>query len=107
SLGMSPWNFPALVPSRKIATSLAAGFTCILKASEETPATALLIVQACHDAGIPPGVVNLVFGDPPMVSSHLMASSIIRKISFTGSIPVGKHLPRLASNHLQRCTLEL
>lgn len=107
SLGMSPWNFPALVPSRKIATALAAGCTCILKASEETPATALLIVQACHDAGIPPGVVNLVFGDPPMVSSHLMASSIIRKISFTGSIPVGKHLARLASNHLQRRTLEL
>lgn len=107
SLGMSPWNFPALVPSRKIATALAAGCTCVMKASEETPATALLIVQACHDAGIPPGVVNLVFGDPPTISSHLMASNIIRKVSFTGSIPVGKHLARLAADNLQRCTLEL
>lgn len=87
--------------------ALAAGCTCILKASEETPATAMMIVQVCHDAGIPAGVVNLVFGDPPTVSSHLMDSDVIRKISFTGSIPVGKHLAKLASNRLQRCTLEL
>ncbi len=107
SLGLSPWNFPGLVPSRKIAMALAAGCTCILKASEETPATAILTVQACHDAGIPPGVVNLVFGDPPTISSYLMDSEVIRKVSFTGSIPVGKHLARLASNRLQRCTLEL
>jgi NAD-dependent aldehyde dehydrogenases len=107
SLGLSPWNFPALVPSRKIATALAAGCSCIIKASEETPGTAMLVVQACHDAGIPPGVVNLVFGDPPTVSEYLMKSHIIRKISFTGSIPVGKHLARLAAERLQRCTLEL
>ena len=67
----------------------------------------MLIVQACHDAGIPSGVVNLVFGDPPVVSKHLMDSDVIRKISFTGSIPVGKHLARMAADRLQRCTLEL
>lgn len=107
SLGLSPWNFPGIVPARKIGAALAAGCSCILKAAEETPATAVLIVKACEEAGVPAGVVNLVFGEPAEVSSYLIDSDVIRKISFTGSIPVGKHLARLAAERLQRCTLEL
>lgn len=107
SLGLSPWNFPGIVPARKIGAALAAGCSSILKAAEETPATAMLIVKACEEAGVPAGVVNLVFGEPSEVSSYLINSDIIRKISFTGSIPVGKHLARLAAERLQRCTLEL
>lgn len=107
ALGLSPWNFPGIVPARKIGAALAAGCVSIIKASEETPGTCVEIVRACHDAGIPPGVVNLVFGLPAEISSHLIASDVIRQVSFTGSIPVGKHLAKLASENLVRCTLEL
>lgn len=103
----TPWNFPALTPARKIAAALAAGCTAVLKASEETPGTAVAIVRALHDAGIPPGVVNLVFGVPSVVSAHLIARPEIRKISFTGSTPVGKHLLKLAADGVKRTTMEL
>ena len=103
----TPWNFPALTPTRKIAGALAAGCTLILKAAEETPGTAFELVRACADAGLPAGVLNLVFGDPAQVSKHLIGSPAIRKISFTGSVAVGKELTRLSAQHLQRTTMEL
>ncbi len=104
----TPWNFPALTPARKIAGALAAGCACVIKASEETPATCMELVRACADAGLPRGVLNLVFGVPAEVSEFLLRQPAIRKISFTGSIQVGKHLAALAAAHgLKRCTLEL
>lgn len=103
----SPWNFPALLPARKIAPALAAGCTMILKPSEETPASAIALVQALADAGLPAGVLNLVTGVPSEVSTHLIGSDIIRKVTFTGSTAVGRHLARLAADGLKPCTLEL
>src|SRR6185312_115120 len=103
----TPWNFPAVTPARKIAGVLGAGCSLILKASEEVPGTAVEIAKAFADAGLPEGVLNLVFGVPSEVSEHLMAKPEIRKISFTGSIPVGKHLAKLAANGMKRATMEL
>lgn len=103
----TPWNFPAFLAARKIAPALAAGCSVILKAAEETPGTPVLLLQALEEAGVPPGVVNLVFGVPDQISKWLLASPVVRKVSFTGSVPVGKLLARLASDNLQRCTLEL
>ncbi|MEM7047090.1 MAG: NAD-dependent succinate-semialdehyde dehydrogenase [Pseudomonadota bacterium] len=107
SLALSPWNFPIITPMRKVGAALAAGCSCILKPSEETPGSAVAMMQLFIDAGLPPGVLQLVFGVPADVSSHLMASPIIRKISFTGSIPVGKHLGALAAQTVKATTLEL
>jgi succinate-semialdehyde dehydrogenase/glutarate-semialdehyde dehydrogenase len=106
-LGFTPWNFPALTPARKIGGALAAGCPVILKAAEETPGTAVEIARAFADAGLPPGVLALVFGKPAEVSSHLIASPISRKVSFTGSTAVGKHLMRLAIDGMKRTTMEL
>jgi succinate-semialdehyde dehydrogenase/glutarate-semialdehyde dehydrogenase len=106
-VAFTPWNFPALTPARKIGGALAAGCVLILKASEETPGTAVELVRAFRDAGLPAGVLNLVFGDPPSVSAHLLSSPIPRKLSFTGSVPVGKQLMRQAADGLLRTTLEL
>ncbi|MDQ0348105.1 NAD-dependent succinate-semialdehyde dehydrogenase [Ancylobacter vacuolatus] len=103
----TPWNFPALTPLRKIAGALAAGCSLILKPSEETPLTAFELVRAFHDAGLPPGVLNLVFGRSAEISAHLIASPVIRKITFTGSTPVGKHLLGLAAQGAKRATMEL
>jgi succinate-semialdehyde dehydrogenase / glutarate-semialdehyde dehydrogenase len=103
----TPWNFPATLPARKIAGSLAAGCTCIIKPSEETPGTTVGMVRAFQDAGLPPGVLNMVFGVPARVSEHLITSEIVRKVSFTGSIAVGKHLAKLAADGMKRCTFEL
>jgi succinate-semialdehyde dehydrogenase/glutarate-semialdehyde dehydrogenase len=103
----TPWNVPATTPARKIAGALAAGCTCVLKPSEETPATALAIAEALADAGLPAGVLNIVFGVPSEVSAHLLNSDIIRKISFTGSIRVGKQLAGLAAGRMLRATMEL
>jgi succinate-semialdehyde dehydrogenase/glutarate-semialdehyde dehydrogenase len=103
----SPWNFPAQTPGRKIGGALAAGCSLILKPAEETPMTAAEIVRAFHDAGLPPGVLNLVYGTPSDISEHLIASPVIRKISFTGSTAVGKILLRLAANGVKRATMEL
>ncbi|MEE8560089.1 MAG: NAD-dependent succinate-semialdehyde dehydrogenase [Alphaproteobacteria bacterium] len=103
----TPWNFPALTPARKIAGALAAGCSCIIKASTETPGTCVAMARALADAGLPAGVLNLVFGVPSKVSEHLIASPVIRKISFTGSIPVGKLLTKLAAEGMKRCTMEL
>lgn len=110
-LALTAWNFPAILPARKLAPAIAAGCSVILKASEETPASAAVLVEAVAEAGAevgaPPGLVNLVFGIPATVSEHLIARDDIRKISFTGSVPVGKLLAGLAAPGLKRLTLEL
>uniref|UniRef100_UPI000A0F6958 NAD-dependent succinate-semialdehyde dehydrogenase n=1 Tax=Ensifer aridi TaxID=1708715 RepID=UPI000A0F6958 len=103
----TPWNFPAVTPARKIAPALAAGCTCIIKPAEETPGTTLEIARALIDAGLPKGALNVVFGVPADVSEYLIRSPIIRKISFTGSTPVGRHLARLAGETLTLATMEL
>lgn len=104
---MSPWNVPVILAARKLGGALAAGCSCILKPPEETPASVAKMVECFVEAGVPDGAINLVFGVPHMVSSHLIASDTIRKISFTGSVAVGKSLARLASPGLKRLTLEL
>ena len=103
----TPWNFPVLTPARKIGGALAAGCALILKASEETPGACVETVRCFVDAGLPAGVLNLVFGVPAEVSEHLLAKDAVRKISFTGSIPVGKHLAALAAKGMKRTTMEL
>ena len=105
--GFVPWNYPAVLTARKLAPALAAGCPVILKAAEETPGAAVAIVGALHEAGVPAGVVNLVFGDPPLISSHLLASPSVRMVTFTGSTSVGRQLAGAASAQLQRCVLEL
>ena len=101
------WNFPGTNVIRKIAGALGAGCSIVIKPSEETPATAVCIAKCFQDAGLPPGVINMVFGVPDSVSRHILASPIIKKMSFTGSIPVGKHLQKLAADNMIRCTMEL
>lgn len=103
----APWNFPLGNPARKLGAALAAGCSCILKPAEETPASAMNIATALMDAGLPDGVVALVFGVPDEISTRLLASPVIRKVSFTGSIPVGKHLMKLAADGMKRTTMEL
>ncbi|MDM0116272.1 NAD-dependent succinate-semialdehyde dehydrogenase [Variovorax sp. J22R133] len=103
----TPWNFPGAVPARKIAPALAAGCTVIIKPAEETPASALALAQALSDAGLPPGVLNVVFGVPAEVSAHLIRSEVIRKVTFTGSTAVGRQLGLLAAEGIKPCTLEL
>ena len=103
----TPWNFPAVTPARKIAPSLAAGCTCIIKPAEETPGTTIEIARALVDAGLPKGVLNVVFGKPADISDYLLRSPVIRKISFTGSTSVGRHLATLAGECLKLMTMEL
>ncbi len=103
----TPWNFPVLTPARKVGGALAAGCSIILKASEETPGACIEMVRCFGDAGLPAGVLNLVFGVPAEVSEYLLSKDAIRKISFTGSIPVGKHLAQLAAKGMKRTTMEL
>ena len=106
-LAITPWNFPINTVAKKIGAALGAGCSVILKASNETPAAAVLLVQALIDAGLPDGVVTLVFGPSAQVTRHLMASDIVRKVSLTGSVPVGKQLAVLAAERMQRLTMEL
>jgi succinate-semialdehyde dehydrogenase/glutarate-semialdehyde dehydrogenase len=106
-VAFTPWNFPAITPARKLAGALGAGCSIIIKPSEETPSTALMLVEALFDAGVPADAINVVFGDPAHISSTLLASDIIRKVSFTGSTSVGKHIARLAADGMKRATLEL
>jgi len=103
----APWNFPIHNPGRKLGAPLAAGCSVILKPAEEAPASAIAVVQALLDAGLPSGVCQLVFGVPDVVSRALLASPLIRKVSFTGSTTVGKHLMRLAADTMKRTTMEL
>ena len=106
-LAFVAWNFPATNVMRKVAGALAAGCSITIKPSEETPATAIAIGKALMEAGLPAGVLNIVFGVPSEVSEHLLSSPIPRKLSFTGSVPVGIHLQKLAAQNLIRCTMEL
>ena len=103
----TPWNFPALLPARKIAAALAAGCSIIIKPAEEAPSASFIIAEAAAAAGLPPGALNVVTGEPAEISSHLIASPIIRKVSFTGSIPVGKQLARLCADGMKRFSMEL
>jgi succinate-semialdehyde dehydrogenase / glutarate-semialdehyde dehydrogenase len=105
--GFSPWNFPGITPARKIAGALASGCTLILKPAEETPGTALALAQSLVDSGLPPGVLNVVFGVPSEVSDHLLGSPIVRKLTLTGSTAVGKLLAQRAAAGLKRVSLEL
>jgi succinate-semialdehyde dehydrogenase/glutarate-semialdehyde dehydrogenase len=101
------WNAPAITPSRKIAGALAAGCSIVIKPSEETPAIALEIVRALEEAGLPAGVLNVVFGDPGMISRQLLDSPVIRMVTFTGSTSIGKAIAEQAARTLKRTTLEL
>jgi succinate-semialdehyde dehydrogenase / glutarate-semialdehyde dehydrogenase len=103
----APWNFPLGNPGRKLGAPIAAGCSVILKAAEETPASALGVLQCLLDAGLPKEVAQAVFGVPDEVSRHLLASPVIRKLSFTGSTVVGKHLAKLAADDMKRTTMEL
>jgi succinate-semialdehyde dehydrogenase/glutarate-semialdehyde dehydrogenase len=103
----APWNFPIANPGRKLGAPIAAGCSVILKSAEETPASALAVLQCLHDAGLPKEVAQAVFGVPDEVSRHLLTSPVIRKLSFTGSTVVGKHLMKLAADNMVRTTMEL
>jgi len=103
----TPWNFPINQVVRKLAPALAAGCSMIVKAAEETPAAPAALIKAFQDAGLPPGVLNLVYGNPAEISSYLIQHPIIRKITFTGSTPVGKQLAALAGQHMKRVSMEL
>jgi succinate-semialdehyde dehydrogenase / glutarate-semialdehyde dehydrogenase len=102
-----PWNFPAGGPMRKISSALSAGCSIVIKASEETPATAMELVRCFADAGVPAGVLNLVFGEPAEVSAHLIASPVVRLVAFTGSVPVGKLLAAEAGKVMKPSLMEL
>jgi len=104
---ITPWNFPIAMFLRKVAAALAAGCTCVVKPDEHTPLSALLVVKLAHEAGVPPGVLNCILGDAPMIGETLCASKKVSKISFTGSVEVGKILARQAAESLQKVTLEL
>jgi len=104
----TPWNFPAMIPTRKISAALAAGCTLVIKPAEETPSTILAIARCFDDAGLPKGALNVVHGKPAVVSAHLIAAPEIRKVTFTGSTAVGMHVAELAARHgAKRCTMEL
>lgn len=105
--GFAPWNFPVTQAVRKIAASLAAGCSIIIKCPEETPGSPIGLIKCFHDAGVPAGVINLVYGVPAELSEYLIPHPIVRKISFTGSVPVGKHLAAMAGLHMKRTTMEL
>jgi succinate-semialdehyde dehydrogenase/glutarate-semialdehyde dehydrogenase len=103
----TPWNFPYNQAIRKICAAIGAGCTIILKGPEDSPSAVMAIARMFHDAGLPPGVLNIVWGVPSEVSDYLIRSPIVRKVSFTGSVPVGKHLASLAGAHMKRVTMEL
>ncbi len=103
----TPWNFPINQVVRKLSAALASGCSFLVKAPEETPASPAALLQAFVDAGVPAGTVGLVFGDPAQISNYLIPHPIIRKVTFTGSTPVGKQLAAMAGAHMKRVTMEL
>jgi succinate-semialdehyde dehydrogenase/glutarate-semialdehyde dehydrogenase len=103
----TPWNYPYNQAIRKIAAAIGAGCTLILKGPEDAPSAVVAIARLFHEAGLPPGVLNVVWGVPHEISGYLIASPIVRKVSFTGSVPVGKQLAALAGAHMKRMTMEL
>lgn len=107
AVGFTPWNFPMSQIVRKLGPAISAGCSIIIKGPEEAPAAPAVLFQCLHDAGVPAGVVNLVFGTPSEISEFLVPHPVIRKVSFTGSVQVGKHLASLAGLHMKRVTMEL
>ncbi len=103
----TPWNFPINQVVRKLSAALATGCSIIIKAPEETPASPAALVQAFVDAGVPPSVISLVYGSPAEISGYLIPHPLVRKITFTGSTPVGKQLASMAGLHMKRSTMEL
>lgn len=103
----SPWNFPFNQAIRKITAALGAGCTIVIKGPEDAPSAVVALARLFHDAGLPPGCLNVVWGVPHEVSDYLIKSPIVRKISFTGSVQVGKLLAGLAGSLMKRCTMEL
>jgi len=104
---LTPWNYPIVLPAKKLSAALAAGCSVVLKASEETPTGAVELVRACIDAGVPENAICLLFGDPEEISDVLIRDRRVKKVSFTGSIPVGKLLAAKAGAQMKPCTLEL
>lgn len=103
----SPWNFPFNQALRKVAAALATGCTVVLKGPEESPSAIVALARIFDDCGLPPGCLNIVWGVPSEISTQLIESPLVRKISFTGSVPVGKHLAALAGAQMKRMTMEL
>ena len=103
----SPWNFPFNQAIRKIVSALGAGCTIIIKGPEDAPSAVVAIARMFHEAGLPPGCLNVVWGVPSEVSTYLINSPIVRKVSFTGSVPVGKQLAAMAGALMKPCTMEL
>jgi succinate-semialdehyde dehydrogenase/glutarate-semialdehyde dehydrogenase len=103
----TPWNFPIASPMRKVAGALSAGCSIILKPSEETPAGAWYVAQALQDAGLPDGVLNLVYGDPAEISDFLVRQPAVRLVTLTGSVRVGKQLAALAGEYMKPAIMEL
>jgi succinate-semialdehyde dehydrogenase/glutarate-semialdehyde dehydrogenase len=103
----TPWNFPVVQSVRKLAAALAAGCSIVMKGPEETPTACAQLFRILHEAGVPAGVINLVFGEPVEISRFLIAHPAIRKVSFTGSVAVGRQIAALAGNHMKRATMEL
>ena len=103
----TPWNFPALLPARKIAPALAAGCSMILKPADEAPQVAFALAAACDEAGLPPGVLNVITGDAAQISARLLSSRTIRKLTLTGSVPVGRVLLHAAAENIIDTTMEL
>lgn len=106
-LALTPWNFPLVSPARKVGSSLAAGCSCILKPSEITPLSATELVRAFADAGLPAGVLNLVLGNPALISRHLLEHDAVRAVTFTGSVTVGKSLSEQAGRLMKPALMEL
>jgi len=105
--GFSPWNFPFNQAIRKIAAAVGSGCTIVLKGPEDAPSAVVALARLFHDSGLPPGCLNVVWGVPSEVSKYLITSPIVRKVSFTGSVAVGKEIASLAGSLMKRCTLEL
>ena len=102
-----PWNYPVILGARKLAAALGAGCCVILKGAEEAPSGPVAIVEALTQAGLPPGVVNLLFGHPPTISSQLLSSHRVQMVTFTGSTAVGRQIAEASGRSLKRCVLEL
>src|SRR5699024_6015829 len=103
----TPWNFPVNQVVRKVSAALATGCSMLVKAPEETPASPAELIRAFADAGLPAGVLGLVYGDPAEISGYLIPHPVIRKVTFTGSTAVGKQLAALAGQHMKRASMEL
>ena len=103
----TPWNFPINQVVRKASAAIATGCSIIVKGPEDTPASCAQLVKAFVDAGVPAGVIQLVYGVPAEISQYLIPHPIIKKVTFTGSTPVGKQLAALAGAHMKRVTMEL